>query len=128
MYISTEFLSIPFENPFVLASAPPTGDEDKIRRAFDEGWSGVVIKTLIHEPVRNLKNRFAVQKIGRLVNGFFNLEQLSEKEIEEWLNIIRRLKEDYPEKRVIGSIMADADRHDNWKSLALDCQQAGADL
>ncbi len=128
MDISTEFLSITFENPFVLASAPPTGGEDKIRRAFNEGWSGAVIKTLIHEPVRNLKNRFAVQKTGRLVNGFFNLEQLSEKGIEEWLNIIRRLKEDYPEKRVIGSIMADADRYDNWRSLALDCQQAGADL
>ena len=47
MDISTKFLSVPFENPFVLASAPPTGDEDKIRRAFDEGWSGAVIKTLI---------------------------------------------------------------------------------
>jgi len=128
MDISTEFLSIPFENPFVLASAPPTGDEDKIRRAFDEGWSGAVIKTLIQEPVRNLKNRFAVRKTGRLVNGFFNLEQLSEKETEEWLNIILRLKEDYPTKRIIGSIMADGDRYDNWKTLALVYQQAGADL
>ena len=128
MDISTKFLSVPFENPFVLASAPPTGDEDKIRRAFDEGWSGAVIKTLIREPVRNLKNRFAVKKTGRLVNGFFNLEQLSEKKIEEWLNIIRRLKKDYPQKRIIGSIMADEDRYDDWKGLALDCQQAGADL
>ena len=128
MDISTKYLSIPFENPFVLASAPPTGDEDKIRRAFDEGWSGAVIKTLSREPVRNLKNRFSVRKTGRLVNGFFNLEQLSEKKIEEWLNIIRRLKKDYPEKRIIGSIMSDGEHYADWKSLALDCQQAGADI
>lgn len=128
MDITTEFAKVRFENPFVLASAPPTGDEDKIRRAFDEGWSGAVIKTLIHEPVQNLANRFAVQKTGRLVNGFFNLEQVSEKSTEEWLNIIRRLKEAYPEKRMIGSIMGEADRYDNWKTLALGCQQAGADL
>jgi len=128
MDISTEFAKVQFENPFVLASAPPTGDEEKIRRAFDEGWSGAVIKTLMHEPARNLTNRFAVRKTGRLVNGFFNLEQVSEKKTEEWLNIIRRLKEDYPEKRIIGSMMGEAERYDNWKNLALACQQAGVDL
>ncbi len=128
MDISTKFLSLTFENPFVLASAPPTGSYEKIARAFDTGWSGAVIKTLMEEPVKNLKNRFASIKNGGSVSCFENLEQVSEKNSEEWFLDIRKLKENYPEKVIIGSIMGDAERYDNWKKLAMGCQHAGADI
>lgn len=34
-----------FENPFGLASAPPTTASAMIRRSFEQGWSFAVTKT-----------------------------------------------------------------------------------
>lgn len=40
------FTGLHFENPFLLASAPPTESEDHILRAFEAGWGGIVTKRL----------------------------------------------------------------------------------
>jgi len=128
MNLSTKFLSLHFENPFVLASGPPAANYDMIARAFDAGWAGVVTKTLISEPVRNLQNRFASIKYGGEIIAFKNIELLSELSPDKWFSIIRKLKANFPEKIVIASIMGDAMNDAQWKNLATGCQQAGADM
>lgn len=62
MKLSTKYLGKRFENPFVLASGPPTASLEMISRAFDAGWAGAVIKTLVRVPVHNLHNRFATHQ------------------------------------------------------------------
>ena len=128
MDISVNFLGVRFENPFVLASAPPTANAEMIARAFEAGWAGAVIKTLIREPVKNLHNRFAVNKIGKNIIAFENIELLSERTPEVWAQDIRELKKNYPTKVIIGSIMGDAKDKEHWLELALVCQEAGADM
>ena len=128
MNISIEYLGKRFENPFVLASGPPTANAEMIKRAFEAGWAGAVIKTLIREPVKNLHNRFAVNKINKVIYAFENLELLSERSPEIWYEEIRQLKEIFPDKVIIGSIMGDAKEKEQWLELAIDCQNAGADF
>jgi len=128
MNIATIFSSVHFENPFVLASGPPTATYDMIARAFDMGWSGAVTKTLIAEPVKNLENRFAVMKNNTRIIAFKNIELLSEHDPETWFKDIRKLKEQFPDKVVIGSIMGDALNQQQWLYLAQGCEQAGADM
>ena len=53
--LSTRFTGIEFENPFLLASAPPTESDANIMRAFEAGWGGVVVKTIGMHPVMNVK-------------------------------------------------------------------------
>src|SRR5258708_14876985 len=53
--LQTTFTRLRFENPFLLASAPPTESESNIMRAFDAGWGGVVTKTIGLHPVTNVK-------------------------------------------------------------------------
>jgi dihydroorotate dehydrogenase len=50
----TSFTGLCFENPFLLASAPPTESADNILRAFEAGWGGVVTKTIGLHPVANV--------------------------------------------------------------------------
>lgn len=128
MNLSIEYLGKRFENPFVLASGPPTANAEMIKRAFEAGWAGAVIKTLIREPVKNLHNRFAVNKINKTIYAFENLELLSERSPEIWYEEIRQLKETFPDKVIIGSIMGDAKEKEQWLELALNCQNAGADF
>ena len=126
--LHTSYLGVPFLNPFILASAPPTATGDMVRRAFEAGWGGAVVKTLIHEPVLNLPNRFAIIRNGGRITGFENLELLSEQTPDQWYRDIAAIKADFPGYPIIGSIMGAADSPEQWLSLARGCQDAGADL
>jgi dihydropyrimidine dehydrogenase (NAD+) subunit PreA len=128
MDLRTNYLGITLDNPFILASGPPSANGEMIRRAFRAGWAGAVVKTLIREPVNNLRNRFAVSRKGGVIFGFENLELLSELRPEAWFRTIAELKAEFPHKAVIGSIMGDARSADDWLFLARGCQEAGADL
>ena len=44
--LKTKILGIDFENPFLLASAPPTALIESIDIAFEMGWGGAVLKTI----------------------------------------------------------------------------------
>lgn len=128
MNLQTSYLGKTLENPFLLASGPPTANAEMLLRAFEAGWAGAVIKTLILEPVNNLHNRFAAAKIGKNLVGFENIELLSERTPDAWFEDIRILKDRFPGKIIIGSIMGDATHDAQWKELALGCQEAGADF
>ena len=52
--LSVTFTGLRFENPFLLASAPPTESDANIMRAFEAGWGGVVTKTIGLHPVTNV--------------------------------------------------------------------------
>ena len=58
--------------------------------------------------------------------GFKNIEQLSEYSVEENMEMIRKLKEEFPNKVIIASIMGR--NKDEWKYLAKEATKAGADL
>lgn len=57
--ISVEMCGLKFENPFGLASAPPTTCSAMIRRAFEAGWAFVVTKTFsLDKVIKSLLNIF----------------------------------------------------------------------
>ena len=43
--LGVEFCGMKLINPFLLAASPCTDDEDMVRRAFEAGWAGAVLKT-----------------------------------------------------------------------------------
>jgi dihydropyrimidine dehydrogenase (NADP+) len=57
--ISVEMCGIRFENPFGLASAPPTTAGPMIRRAFEQGWGFALTKTYGLDKVTILKAMFS---------------------------------------------------------------------
>ena len=44
--LSVEFLGVHFENPFCLSSSPVGNCYEMCAKAYDEGWAGVVFKTI----------------------------------------------------------------------------------
>jgi dihydropyrimidine dehydrogenase (NAD+) subunit PreA len=141
---SVNFTGIHFENPFMLSSAPPTESESNILRAFEAGWGGVVTKTIGLHPVVNVygaKAKFmrtspetaavSMKKASNAaLHSSWNWELISDKAIDWWEPRIRRIKEAYPNRVLIASIMAGSGNdkeHHNWQLLAQACQEAGAD-
>jgi len=113
-------------NPFWLASAPPTDKKINVERAFEAGWGGVVWKTLGPDPpVVNVSSRYgALHDQERNVVGFNNIELISDRPLETNLQEIRELREAWPDRVIIGSLMAPM-FEEAWQELALKLQDAG---
>lgn len=115
------------ENPFLLASGPPTATADQIRRAFSLGWAGAVIKTIRPDGmvIEDVSPRFSAWKdTDANLLGFENLELLSRKSVSYWLSEISQIRDEYPKKLLIASIMAGPDPSE-WKILAKQVESAG---
>uniref|UniRef100_A0A8D8AAX0 Dihydropyrimidine dehydrogenase [NADP(+)] n=2 Tax=Culex pipiens TaxID=7175 RepID=A0A8D8AAX0_CULPI len=132
--LSVEVCGVRFENPFGLASAPPTTATAMIRRAFEQGWGFAVTKTfaLDKDMVTNVSPRIvrgvtSGHNYGPQQGAFLNIELISEKCCNYWLTGITELKRDFPGKVVIASIMCTYNE-DDWTELAKRAEAAGADM
>jgi dihydropyrimidine dehydrogenase (NAD+) subunit PreA len=142
--LATRFTGIPFENPFLLASAPPTESDANIMRAFEAGWGGVVVKTIGMHPVVNVKGpktkflrsstdsyRMSMEKrANTALHSSWNWELISDKPLDWWLPRLRRIKEAFPQKVLVASIMAgseDEKEVNHWRELAQACEAEGVD-
>lgn len=126
--LEIDFCGIHCENPFFLASSAVCTNYDMVSRAFDAGWGGVFYKTICMQEIKEVSPRFdAVHSNGSHGEfyGFRNMEQLSENPVEMDFDILRRLKQNYPTKVVVASIMGQTT--EQWAELASMAEQAGCD-
>ncbi len=116
--LKTSILGIEFENPFLLASAPPTAAIDSIDKAFEMGWGGAVLKTITPDDLEMIEAspRYATIKEKGKVICLQNIELLSHKTIQYWVDGIKYLKKKHPSKVIIASIMAPVQREE-WQKL-----------
>ena len=119
------FCGIPCENPFFLASSAVCTNYDMVARAFEAGWAGVFYKTICKQDINEVSPRFDAVKDGTTFAGFRNMEQLSENPYDVDFDILRRLKQNYPSKIVIASIMGQFE--EEWIELAKMAEDAGCD-
>ncbi|CAI5454598.1 unnamed protein product [Caenorhabditis angaria] len=132
--ISVEMCGVKFENPFGLASAPPTTSGPMCRRAFEQGWGFILTKTfgLDKDLVTNVSPRIVRGSTSGPLYGpnqtsFMNIELISEKSAAYWLQCIKELKRDHPTKIIVASIMCTYTKED-WVELAQKSEAAGADI
>ena len=116
--LKTSILGIEFENPFLLASAPPTASVESIDKAFGMGWGGAVLKTITPDDLEMFEAspRYATIKEDNKVICLQNIELLSHKTVQHWVEGINYLKEKHPSKVIIASIMAPVVREE-WQNL-----------
>lgn len=129
--LKTNFVGVNMENPFMLASAPPSATPEIVARAFDMGWGGAMMKTVQYTPrftKKNVNPRINTVKEGNRILGFTNFEIGSPKSIESWAKGIAWLKERFPDHAVFVSLMhTDVLKEEEWKELTRIFDQAGCD-
>ena len=123
--LDIDFCGIHCDNPFFLASSAICTRYDMVARAFDMGWAGVFYKTICKQDIREVSPRFDAIKDGASFVGFRNMEQLSENPYEVDFDILHRLKQNYPSKIVVASIMGQ--QEEEWIELAKMAEEAGCD-
>ena len=126
--LTIDFCGIRCENPFFLASSAVCTNYEMVANAFDAGWGGVFYKTICMQEIREVSPRFDAMHNNATHGdfyGFRNMEQLSENPVEEDFKILHQLKQNYPTKVVIASIMGQ--NEDEWIKLAKMAEEAGCD-
>ena len=123
--LSIKFCGITCENPFFLASSAVCTNYEMVARAFDMGWAGVFYKTICVQDIHEVSPRFDAVKNGTSFAGFRNMEQLSENPVDVDFDILHRLKQNYPTKVVVASIMGQTE--EQWIELAKMAEDAGVD-
>ena len=121
---------IQFDNPFMLASGPPGTNGKVIAKSYDLGWGGVVIKTISLDAskVVNTAPRYGKLR-GREKNeviGFENIELISDRPFDIWLDELKQLKKNYPKKVLIASVMEEY-RREAWHEIVRRVQETGVD-
>jgi dihydropyrimidine dehydrogenase (NADP+)/dihydropyrimidine dehydrogenase (NAD+) subunit PreA len=117
-------------NPFVIGSGPPGTNANVIGKAFDEGWGAVVAKTISLDAskVINVAPRYARMRAtgSREVWGWENIELISDRAFDVWLEEFAAIKAKYPDRVLIASIMEEC-RRDAWVEIVERCEAAGVD-
>lgn len=128
--LSTTVNGLKLPNPLVIGSGPPGTNANVIGKAFDEGWGAVICKTvsLDASKVINVQPRY-----GRLrtadsqeIIGWENIELISDRSFDTWIDEFHELKDRYPDRVLIASIMEEY-RKDAWVEIVERCQAAGVD-
>ena len=129
--LSIEVDGLSFPNPFLLASGPPGTNAKVIQRSFALGWGGIVSKTisLDNSKVVNTAPRYAklfARNHPDEVVGFQNIELISDRPFEVWLDELAECKRAYPRRVLIASIMEEY-RREAWHEIVERVQKTGVD-
>ncbi|KGN64192.1 dihydropyrimidine dehydrogenase (NADP(+)), chloroplastic [Cucumis sativus] len=121
-------------NPFVIGSGPPGTNYTVMKRAFDEGWGAVIAKTVSLDAAKviNVTPRYARLRAdsngsakGQII-GWENIELISDRPLEIMLKEFKQLKEEYPDRILIASIMEEYNKA-AWEELIDRVEQTGVD-
>ena len=124
--LKTDFCGIPLENPFLLSSSVVASNYDMCARAFEAGWAGAAFKTVSLMNIIEASPRFsAIKGDNERIIGFKNIEQLSDHTLIENIQIFRKLKDKYPDKFLLVSIMGR--NEEEWAYLTDIMNESGAD-
>jgi dihydropyrimidine dehydrogenase (NADP+)/dihydropyrimidine dehydrogenase (NAD+) subunit PreA len=126
--LTVDGLKLP--NPFVIGSGPPGTNANVIGKAFQEGWGAVIAKTISLDAskVVNVAPRYARMRAQgtKEVLGWENIELISDRPFDTWIEEFKAVKDKYPDGVLIASIMEEY-RRDAWIEIVERCEAAGVD-
>lgn len=128
--LETTVNGLKLPNPFVIGSGPPGTNANVICKALEEGWGAVICKTVSLDAgkVVNVQPRYARLRSRQSgeIYGWENIELISDRSFETWIEEFKQVKDKYPEGILIASIMEEYNR-DAWHEIVERCQDAGVD-
>jgi dihydropyrimidine dehydrogenase (NADP+)/dihydropyrimidine dehydrogenase (NAD+) subunit PreA len=128
--LATAVDGLKLPNPFVIGSGPPGTNLNVITRAFREGWGAVIAKTISLDSAKviNVTPRYAklFGPDGKEPIGWENIELISDRPFNIWLDEFKKIKDQFPDGVLIASIMEEYNR-DAWTEIVERCEQTGVD-
>jgi NADPH-dependent glutamate synthase beta subunit-like oxidoreductase/dihydroorotate dehydrogenase/NAD-dependent dihydropyrimidine dehydrogenase PreA subunit len=126
--LETEFFGRKILSPFLLSAAPPSDGYDQMKKAYEHGWAGGVMKTAfdnvsIHIPSEYM---FAVSQ-----NTYGNCDNVSGHPLDRVCSEIQKLVKEFPDRLTMASTGGPVSGNDEqdkkiWVSNTKKLESAGA--
>jgi NADPH-dependent glutamate synthase beta subunit-like oxidoreductase/dihydroorotate dehydrogenase/ferredoxin len=126
--LEAEFFGRPVLSPFLLSAAPPTDGYEQMRKAYEAGWAGGVMKTAfdgvpIHIPSAYM---FAFDR-----TTFANCDNVSGHRLDRVCGEVERLRREFPDRLTLASTGGPVSGRDDldrraWQSNTAKLEAAGA--
>jgi len=125
--LECEFFGRKLLHPFILSAAPPTDGYEQMKKAFDAGWAGGIMKTVfdnleIHIPSEYM---FMINE-----NTYANCDNVSEHPLSQTAKEATKLINEYPDRLIMvstGGPVSGNDKEDRivWQSNTQKLESAG---
>lgn len=127
--LECDFFGRTIPSPFILSAAPPTDGYDQMKKAYEAGWAGGIMKTAfdnldIHIPAEYMFTW------GDKKKTFANCDNVSDHPLDRVCEELGRLIKEYPDRLTMASTGGpvsgnDAEDKAGWQANTLKLENAG---
>jgi len=126
--LDTDFFGIPIKSPFLLSAAPPTDGYEQMKRAYEAGWAGGIMKTAFDNVPIHIPSEYMIVFND---DTYGNCDNVSEHPLDRVCAEIRQLRKDFPDRLTMASTGGpvtgdDAADKAGWQSNTRKLEAAGA--
>jgi dihydropyrimidine dehydrogenase (NAD+) subunit PreA len=127
--LTTDFFGRRIDSPFILSAAPPTDGYDQMKKAYEAGWAGGIMKTAFDNLDIHIPGEYMFAW-GDKNKTFANCDNVSDHPLERVCEEIGRLIKEYPTKLTMASTggpVSGDDEQDKagWQANTLKLEKSG---
>ena len=125
--LESEFFGRKIISPFLLSAAPPSDGYEQMKKAYEAGWAGGIMKTAFDNVPIHIPSEY-MYKLGE--NTFGNADNVSAHPLDRVCSEIVKLVEEYPDRLTIASTGGPVTGNDEedkagWQSNTKKLEKAG---
>ncbi|OIO00437.1 MAG: hypothetical protein AUJ51_10225 [Elusimicrobia bacterium CG1_02_56_21] len=126
--LETDFFGRKLSSPFIISASPHSDGYDQVRRAYEAGWPGVVMKTAFDGLDIHIPSEYMVTFTE---NTYGNSDNVSGHALDRVCKEVARLVREYPDRLTAASTggpVTGDDKADKkaWQANTLKLEKAGA--
>ena len=126
--LETDFFGRTLTSPFLLSAAPPTDGLEQMKKAYEAGWSGGIMKTAFDNLPIHIPGAYMYRQGDET---FANCDNVSGHNLDRVCREIEELVKLYPNRLTAGSTGGDVTGNDeedmkSWQSNTRKLENAGA--
>jgi dihydropyrimidine dehydrogenase (NAD+) subunit PreA len=129
--LDTEFFGQPLASPFLLSAAPPTDGYAQMKKAFEAGWAGGIMKTAFDNvPIHIPAGYMFTFGGGQASRTWANCDNVSGHHLDRVCLEVKQLRREFPDKLVLASTGGPVTGNDaqdslGWQSNTRQLEAAG---
>nr|MDK2850213.1 dihydropyrimidine dehydrogenase [Candidatus Cloacimonadota bacterium] len=128
--LDTDFFGRKMRSPFILSAAPLTDGYSQMKRAYETGWAGGIMKTSFDNQEIHIPSEYMFVW-GDKGKTFANCDNVSEHSIDRVCEELNRLIREYPDRLTMASTGGPVTGDDEadkagWQSNTKKLENAGA--
>lgn len=125
--LETEFFGRKLRSPFLLSAAPPSDGYEQMKKAYEAGWAGGVMKTCFDAVPIHIPGEYMFQITP---TTYANCDNVSGHPMDRVCDEVRRLVKEYPDRLTMASTggpVTGDDTHDKagWQANTLKLEACG---